>query len=216
MMAYSILIYIFIALACNASYFFACHGEYPECGSISMIFVNISILCQFLPKISNIHKEEKNQKNGQYLICTTYLIIEILLASIFILNDKSFVTSGTIQIVLLCMFLITYFGMARANLNSNTSLETARNIRSSSLLEACANLRIAISICQNPMQRDILREIYAELNSIPSISNMNLEQIDKDILTKVTDLCSEPTGHLKKELSQLINRRKTIQMVISQ
>lgn len=215
-MGYTILIYIIIAIACNGLYFFACNGEYPDCGTISMIFVNIAVLSQFLPLITSTQSEEKNQKNGQHLLCSIYLVIEILVAAFCLIKDKSLATAGSIQIILLSLFLIVYFSIAKANLKTNTSIREANVNRSSPILDACASLKIAIAECQNPIQRNILRETYAELSSMPSVSNFHLNQIDGEILTNISILCQNPNDTLKKELSRLINRRKTMLMVISQ
>lgn len=216
MIAYSILIYLCIAVICNVTYFFACQGDYPKCGTISLILVNVAILCQILPKLTNNCRDEKNQKNGQHFLCSSYLIAEIIIASFCTVRDVAFATAGTIQILMLGIFLITYFGIARANVKTNQSIAESRTNRSMALLEANAQLRNAIAMCHTSMHRDILRESFAELNSIPMSSDEMLNQLDSEIWNKVSVLCNAPDTQKQKELSRLINRRKTMQMVINQ
>ena len=129
--------------------------------------------------------------------------------------DVSYVTSGTIQIIMLGIFLIAFFSVAKANVKSNRSFSEAETNRSSSLMEAKANIRCAIATCVSGDQRAILREASAELDSMSISYDNRLAIIDGEILTKVSMLCNNPDNTLKKELSQLIQKRKCMTMLTS-
>lgn len=210
MMVYTILIYLCIALIGNATYFFACQGEYPECGTVSLVFFNVSVLCQLFPTLTNKTDDEKNQKNGQFFICSTYLISEIILAGFCTLKNVDFATAGTIQILMLGIFLIVYFGVAKANEKTNKFISENRKNKSLPLLEANAQLRNAMADCQDITLKDILRESFAELNSIPMDSNELMSELDAEICNKVILLCGKPDTLKQKELSRLIHRRKAM------
>ncbi|MDE6649631.1 MAG: hypothetical protein K2K45_06855 [Muribaculaceae bacterium] len=215
MIFYTVLIYLIIALVGNVTFYFACQGEYDSCAVVSSVFFNISVLCQILPLFINKEEHEKNQKNGQKLICSLYLLFTIIVSVWSMCFDVSYVTSGTIQIIMLGIFLIAFFSVAKANVKSNRSISEAETNRSSSLMEAKANIRCAIATCVSGDQRAILREASAELDSMSISYDNRLAIIDGEILTKVSMLCNNPDNTLKKELSQLIQKRKCMTMLTS-
>ena len=216
MITYTILIYLSIAVIGNLAYFIGCHDNYPDCGTLSIIFFNVALLCQLFPRFTNKNNDEKNQKNGQHLLCCMYLGVEILAAFICISKNVSIETASVTQFILLGIFLVSFFGMARANVKTNESLREFKANRSNPLLEANAILRCGLSQAVSPSEKSIIREILAELNTVPSTSHETLLEIDKEILSKANMLCAESTPVLAKELSMLLNRRKTMWMIINQ
>lgn len=216
MITYTILIYLSIAVIGNLAYFIGYNDNYPDCGTLSIVFFNIALLCQLLPRLTIKNNVEKNQKNGQHLLASVYLGIEIIAAFFCISKDTSVKTACIIQLVLLGIFLASLFGMARAIIKTNESLKEFKGNRSTPLLEANAVLGCGLTQAVSPFEKNILREIMAELNTIPSTSNHSLLEIDQKILSKANMLCSECTQAGAKELSMLINRRKTMMMIFNQ
>ena len=213
MMFYTVLIYLIVAIVGNGAFYFSCQGEYDSCVVVSSIFFNIAVLYQFFPFLTNKEEHEKNQKAGQKLICSLYLIFVIIVSSWSMYYDVSYVASGTFQIIMLGIFLTIYFSVAKANVKSNRLISDAKTNRSSSLMDAKTNIRCAIATCMSRDQRAILREASSELDSM-SISDENrLDMIDSEILSKVSELCNNPDNALKRELSQLIQKRKSMAML---
>ena len=215
-MIYTIIIYTCITLICNALYYFACEDSYPDCGTLSIVFVNLALLSQFLSLIIKNDMVENNQKNGQRFICSVYLIFEIIVAGFCVYNNVSIVKAGILQILMFGVFIITFFGIARAYVKTNRAIADSRSSKSGSLVDTNNTLRCAIARCQSIEDQNILQEILAEINSMPITSNEMLEQIDSEILIKTTELCKNPKSLIKGELSRLLNRRKTMLMVINQ
>lgn len=213
MMFYTVLIYLIVAIVGNGAFYFGCQEECEYCTVVSAIFFNIAVLCQMLPLFTNKVEHEKNQKNGQKLLCSIYLLCVIILSAWCMCCDVSYVTAGTIQTIILGIFLTSYLSIARANVKTINVVTGNKARRSSSLQEAKANIRYAISICQSSVEKTILREACAELDSMAVEYNVALEGLDTDILSKVKTLCNNPDIAISRELSQLIQKRKSMAML---
>lgn len=215
-MIYTLLIYLVIALIGNGVLYFACGGDYDSSSVVSSIFFNLAVLCQILPFFVNKKEHEKNQRNGQTLICSFYLIAVIILCLWSIGRNVSYETSGIIQIIMLGIFLTVFLSMAKANEKTTRALSEVKFSRSSSLMEAKARIRSAIATNTSNEQKEILREVSSELNSMAINYDNRLAEIDGEILRKVTSLCDSPDNTLKRELSQLIQKRKSMTMLFHQ
>lgn len=216
MIFYTVLIYLCIAIVGNGAFYFACQGEYDHCGVVSTIFFNIAVLCQMLPYFTNKEDHEKNQRDGQRLLSAIYLLFVIIVSTWSMYYDISYVTSGTIQIIVLGIFLTVYFSIAKANIKSNHLISEVKTSRASALIDAKRTIRCAIAECMSTDHRAILREVSAELDSMSTRYDRRLSVIDDEILTTVITLCNNPEKSLKKELSRLIQKRKSMTMLILQ
>ena len=216
MMFYTVLIYLVIAIIGNGIFYFACGGEYDSCSIVSSVFFNIAVLCQILPIFINKVEHEKNQRNGQTLICSLYLLAVIILCLWSISGNISYVTSGIIQLIILGIFLTVFLSVAKANEKTTRELSQAKFSRSSSLMEAKAHIRSAIATNTSSEQKEILREVSSELNSMAINYDSSLAEIDSEILGKVKSLCDSPDKSLKSELSQLIQKRISMTLIINQ
>ncbi len=213
MSAFTILIYLAVAIVGNGAFYFACQGNYDSCSIVSTVFFNISVLCQFLPLLTNKEQHEKNQRNGQILICSLYLVAVVLWSAWSIGFQVSYVTSGTIQIILFGIFIIGYLSTAKANEKVTYAIADQKSHRSPSLIIAKANIRTAIATTHSIEHKTILREILAELDSMSTRNNDIFADIDNEIMSKSSALCNTPDAAMRAELSKLIQKRKSMTML---
>lgn len=214
---FSCAVYVLILALTNVVYFVAYGGgHYPSCGTISIIFLNIAVLSLFLPVALSGQGDEKNQRSALKYLCIAYLVIEVIVAWWLLRADSTSLHAGLSQGILCGVFLICLFGVARSSAASNAAMEKARVSRSLPLLEATANLRIALSEAQSATQKEALREALAVIQSTPLAWAPGLDVIDSQISAAASTLVNEPSATNSGTLCRLLRRRQTMLSLIQQ
>ena len=213
---YPFLIYTLLAIVGNVVILLSSVDIDWECRALACVFFTISVVCQLLPKLLSARKSEKNQINGLYLLCTFYLITEIVTVAVCIWADAAMTPSFIIQLLLFTIFIIVFLSMANANEKTNASIAKTRSVKSLPLMEAKGILKVAL--CKNSygIQQLVLGEIAAELESMPFDNSGQFSQLDSEILSGISRLCENPNEELKSEVSLLIKERKTMTMLYQQ
>lgn len=214
--AATLIMYLIIPIVGNGAYFIGCNGNYPSCGMISMIFFNISFLCLFLPLLTNSRGDEVQQRGGQRLLASMYLVIESVIALLYIFNNAKATSAGVVQLLLFGVFILIYFGINRANLQSTQSIQNNRASRSDALLEANSMLRLKMNDLADSCQRDVIRLAVSELTSMPVTSSQATMRIDERILASTEELCDNPTKENYLRFSNLVAKRRTMSMLSMQ
>lgn len=203
-----ILMLLCIPLFGNGIYFFAFGQDGPECGIISLIFFNISFLCLFIPLLSKKVKDSSYLNKGESLYVTWYLIIESIVAFLFIYYHASAVTATVIQLILLGIYIISYLSMMNVNAHTDKSLKEFNNAKSQELLQARVNLQIALNSISHPQHKERIRGLIAEINSSPIHSKAETKGLERLICEKSSYISSDSQPHHFEEIRNLLNQRK--------
>lgn len=203
------LMYLCIPLFGNGVYFLSFGGDGPSCGIISIIFFNVAFLCLLLPYLFDTDKEV-GARGVRKTTATFYMIIEAVIAFLFISNSASKSTALVTQAILLGIFLIIFFGIASMDKKTKVQNMDFQNKKSHSLMQARLNLQLALTNHQDPQSCTNLRIMLADLNSAPIHSNEFTRQIEDLILTKSMEVANKPDAMNVREFQKLITQYKTI------
>lgn len=204
-----LLMYFCIPLFGNGVYFLTYRGEGPSCGIISIIFFNIAFLCILLPYLFDSDKEV-GARGVRKTAATCYMIVEAVIAFLFIANSVSERTALVTQSILLGIFLIIFFVIASMDKKTNAQNIDFQNKKSRSLIQARLNLQMALTNNQDPQSCKNLRTMLADLNSAPVHSNELTRKVEDLILSKSMEMANKPDTMNLKEFQNLINQYKTI------
>lgn len=206
----SILMLLCIPFFGNGAYFLAFGNDGPECGIISLIFFNISFLCLFLPLLSRKVKDSAYLNKGENLFAIWYLVIESIVAFLFIYNNGSAVAASVSQFLLLGIFLVSYLRMVNANSQTDKSLNDFNNTKSQELLQARLYLQMALNSVTQPKHKEMIRGLIAEINSSPIHSKAETKGLEKLICEKSSYISSDSQVHHFEDISRLLNQRKIL------
>lgn len=204
-----LLMYLCIPLFGNGVYFLTYGGDGPSCGIISLIFFNIAFLCLLLPYLFDSDKEV-GARGVRKTTATYYMIIEAVIAFLFIANSASENTAFVTQAILLGVFLIIFFGIASMDKKTKAQNIDFQNRKSQSLMQARLNLQLALTNHQDPQSCINLRNMIADLNSAPIHSNDFTRQIEELILIKSMEVANKPDAMNVREFQKLIRQYKTV------
>ncbi len=116
---FTILFYLCILIFGNVIFLIVFDWNPTETGLTNVVFFNISFLSLFLPMLTCRHDDERNQIGGQRLLSYIYFIINTLITVYLIYNNICLKSTLIVQILLLGLFILCYFGIMRANVRSN-------------------------------------------------------------------------------------------------
>lgn len=205
-----LLMLLCIPLIGNGVYFLNYGKDGPSCGLICLLFFNISFLCLFLPLITRKVKVASYFKGGERLYCVWYLIIESIVAFLFIANNASNNMALVIQMILLGLFLVTVFGMTAINQATAKSLTEFDTAKSQDLLQARLNLQLALNSKVDSRQKEYIHRLIAEINSSPVYTKPQTLGIEKLISEKSSFISHESLPSDFDEISNLISQRKIL------
>lgn len=207
----SLLMLLCIPLFGNAAYFFAFGGhDGPDCGKICLIFFNISFLCLFLPLLFQSVKDSSYLKGGQCLFSVWYLIIETIIAFLFICREGSPKAALITQFLLLGIFLMCFFGISSMNTKTNQGLKDFQESKSNEMQVARLNLQLALNTIKDQKHRERIRELISEINSTPVHSNAQTEGLERLIREKCSYISSDSQTYHFDEISNLLKQRRTL------
>ena len=204
-----ILMYLCIPFFGNGLYFLIYGSDGPPCGITSMIFFNVAFICLFLPYLFDSDKET-HARGVKRVLASTYMIIEAMVALLFISNDGSRSSAVIVQGILLGIFLIVFFGVAATDEKTVAKNREFQAKKSLPLHQARINLQVALSNHTDPKSQGALRDLLADLNSAPIHSNNSTEQIENLILAKSLEVATNPDTINVREFQKLITHYKTI------
>lgn len=205
-----ILMLLCIPIFGNGAYFLAFGKEGPECGIISLIFFNISFLGLFLPLLSKNIKNSSFLNKGESFFATWYLIIESVIAFLFIYNQGSAVTALVTQFIILGIFLIIYLRMVNINAETNKRLNEFDNSKSQELLQARLNLQMALNSVTQSQHKELIRGLIAEINSSPIHSKAETKGLERLICEKSSYISSDSQPRHFEDISKLLTQRKIL------
>lgn len=204
-----ILIYLAIPLVGNGIYFLSYGTHGPACGIISIIFFNVAFLCLFLPKLFDADKQVIS-RGVRKVLASTYMMLEAVLALIFISGNTSENTALVVQGILLGLFLVIFFGVATMDKKSKVQDEEFHNKKSDALLQARVNLQLALTNHRDPNYKSNLRNMLAELSSAPIHSNGLTGNLEKEIVEKSAIASELPDNKNTSEFNKLISQYKVL------
>lgn len=204
-----LLMYLCIPLFGNGIYFLTYGSDGPPCGIVSIIFFNVAFLCLLLPYLFDSDKEV-GARGVRKTAATYYMIIESVIAFLFISNSASERTALVTQAILLGIFLIIFFGIASMDNKTRSQNVDFQNRKSQSLMQARLNLQLALTNKRDPQSCTNLRNMLMDLNSAPIHSNEFTKEIEDLILTKSMEVANQPDAMKTREFQELISQYKTI------
>lgn len=205
-----VLMLLCIPLFGNGVYFLNFGDDGPSCGLICLLFFNISFLCLCLPLITKKVKDSSYLKGGEGLYCAWYLIIESIVAFLFIANNGSDNAALVTQMIMLGIFLILFFGMSSLNQATDKSLKVFDSAKSQDLLQARVNLQMALNSNVDTKQKEYIRKLIAEINSSPIHTKPQTMGIEKLICEKSSYISNDSQQHHFEEISSLLSQRKIL------
>lgn len=203
-----LLMYLCIPLFGDGLYFLLYGNEGPECGVISLIFFNIAFLSLFLPYVTTSVKDSSFLKKGLSTVTGFYMVIESILAFMFISLDGSERVALTVQCLVLGLFLIIFFRIVHTNRVTDISLKEWNNSSSEYLRQSRELLQTALALQNDPVIREHIRETLSMISSMPLQQNVATDQLDKIILQKSIDISSQPSLESLKDLKKILAQRK--------
>lgn len=209
-MALPILImYICIPLFGNGLYFLSYGSDGPSCGITSIIFFNVAFLCLFLPYLFDNDKET-HSRGVRHILATIYMIIESLVALFFIINSANPTSALVTQGILLGVYLILFFGTVATDQKTASQTKEFQAKKSALLNQARFNLQFALTNHSDPKCQASLRDLLAEINSVPIHSNNSTVQIENKLLAKSMEVANNPDSLHVEEFIKLLHQYKTI------
>lgn len=206
----SLLMLLCIPLFGNGAYFIAFGDNAPECGITCLVFFNISFLCLFLPMLFGNVKDSAFLKGGAFIVATWYLIIEIIVAILFLSNKGSITAALLTQFLLLGIFLICFFRLTSTNERTERSLQETQKSRSQEMSQARLNLQLALNSLKDPRDKERVRALLSEINSSPMHSTPTTAELEKQICEKIGYISSDSQPYHYQEISNLLKQRRTL------
>lgn len=204
-----ILMYLVIPLIGNGIYFLSYGSDGPDCGTVSIVFFNVAFLCLFLPYLFDEDKQVLS-RGVRRVSATWYMIVESLLALLFIANDASERTALVTQGICLGLFLVIFFGISSMDRKTKFQDQEFQKKKSQHLLQARMNLQLALTNHKNPAYQSNLRNMLADLSSAPVHSSELTGNLEKEIMEKSAIVSQTPDNGNTQEFLKLISQYKTI------
>lgn len=210
-----ILLDLIFLIVFNTVFFLIAGTNHVASVWISYVFIHISYLMVLITPFL-IRKSSQAHLFGLslYTVSSVYFFVEFIVGIVFILLKQEKLNAALIvQIIIAAIYAVILIGILIANESTAETVEKHKE-EVSYIKNAAASVKALIGKCNDKKADKAIERIYDLLHSSPTKSNMAVQKIEKNIISKIDELVVAGTAQdrdavisIVNELEQLIEQR---------